>query len=65
MRMESGIVSDAKAASENFSGHSFVPYQDKVPKLLSYLPAIKQPLLYKVVEQEHTLHYPLELAITG
>lgn len=65
MRMESGIVSDVKAASENFSGHSFVPYQHQVSEFFSHLPAIKQPLLYKVEEQEHTLHYPLSLAITG
>lgn len=63
MRMESGIVSDAKAASENFSGCSFAPYQHQDPEFFSHLSAIK-PLLYKVMEQEHTLHYPLSLAIT-
>lgn len=59
MRMESGIVSDAKAASENFTGHSFAPHQLQVPEFFSHLSAIKQLLLYRAVEQEHTLHCPL------
>lgn len=65
MRMESGIVSDAKAVSENFSGCFFAPYQHQVPEFFSHFSAIKQPLLYKVGEQEHTLHCPQSLATTG
>lgn len=63
MRMESGIVSDVEAASENFSGCSFAPYQHQLPEFFSHLSAIKQPLLSKVVEQNHTSHWPLSLAL--
>lgn len=65
MRMESGIVSDVEAASENFSGCSFAPYQHQVPEFFSHPSAIKQPILYKVVEQNHPLHWPLSLALNS
>lgn len=54
MRMESGIVSDAKAVSEHFNGCSFPPYQHQVPEFFSHLSAIKKPTKVVLLQSKNT-----------